>query len=111
MDKMVYAKAKNQRISPRKARLIINLIKGENALEVSQKLPYINKKAAGIVKKVLDSAIANAKNNHDVVDLESMVISEARVDEGFTLKRGRPVSKGRYHRIFKRNSHITIGLV
>ena len=74
-----------------------------------QKLEFLNKGAALPVKKVLDSAIANAENNNDL-DKKDLIIKEARVDEGFTMKRGKPVSKGRYHRIFRRNSHIVIGL-
>lgn len=109
MANMVYSKAKNVRMSPRKARLIIDVIRGLNAEEMSEKLQFVNKAGALHVKKVLDSALANAKNNFDR-ETKEMIIKEARVDEAFTLKRGKPVSKGRYHRIFKRNSHIIIGL-
>lgn len=108
MTDLIYAKGKNQRISPRKARLIVGIIKGNNADEMSQKLMFVNKKAAGIVKKVLDSALSNAKNKN--YDPKTLIIKEARVDEGFTFKRGKPVARGRYHRIIRRNSNIIIGL-
>ncbi|MCA9385814.1 50S ribosomal protein L22 [Candidatus Dojkabacteria bacterium] len=107
--KKVYAKYKNARISPRKARLIMNLLRGEKIEGVSDKLALLNKKAADLIKKVVDSAVANAVNNSDM-ELSKLYIEEARVDEGFTMKRGKPVSKGRYHQILRRNSHLIIGL-
>ncbi|MBD3363175.1 50S ribosomal protein L22 [Candidatus Dojkabacteria bacterium] len=109
MTDKIYAVAKNVRIAPRKARLVVDLVRGENAEEASEKLKFVNKKAALHVRKVIDSAVANAINNFDK-DAKNLFIKEARVDEGYTLKRGRAVSKGRYHRILKRNSHIVIGL-
>lgn len=108
-DKLVYAKAKNVRIAPRKARLVIDLVRNKNAQEMAQKLKFLNKKAALHIRKVVESAIANAKHNNDM-ETENLVIKEARVDEAYTLKRGRAVSKGRYHKILKRNSHIVIGI-
>jgi len=107
-DKEVIAKAKYQRISPRKARLIVDMIRGVKAIDAVEILKFTNKKAALLVKKCLDSAIANAVNNN--LDKNFLVISEARIDEAPMFKRGRAVSRGRYHRILKRNSHIIIKL-
>lgn len=109
MDNLVYAKAKNVRVSPRKARLITDLVRGKNAKEMSAKLAFLNKGAAIHVKKVIDSAISNAKHNNDANDT-GLIVKEIRVDEGFTMKRGKAVSKGRYHKILRRNSHIIVGL-
>jgi large subunit ribosomal protein L22 len=106
---IVYSKSNNSRISPRKARMVIDIIKGKNAIEISQMLVFSNKKAAGLVKKVLDTAIANATNNFDL-DKAKLIIKEARVDAGFLFKRGKAASKGRFNRILRRNSHIVIGL-
>ncbi len=108
-DNTIYAVAKNIRMAPRKVRLIVDIIRGKNALEMSEKLAFVNKTAAKAVNKVLKSAMANAKHNANI-DPKKLIISEVFVDEAFTLKRGKAVSKGRYHRIFRRNSHITIGL-
>ena len=80
-----YSTAKNQRIAPRKSRLVVDLVRGKNAVEMSEKLTFLNKKGAEIVKKVVDSAIANAVNNHGE-NAENLFISEARVDEAFTIK-------------------------
>lgn len=109
MSKVVYSKSKNSRISPRKARLVVNLIRGKSVVGLSEKLALMNNKGAGEVKRVFDSAIANATNNFDLTESD-LIVKEARVDEGFTFKRGRPVSKGRYHRIEKKSSHIVIGV-
>jgi large subunit ribosomal protein L22 len=106
-NNIVQAKSKYIRISPRKARLVIDFIRGMNALEASAVLQYTNKKAALSIKKCLDSAIANAENNHDM-NKENLVVVEARIDEAPTLKRGLAVARGRYHQILKRASHIII---
>lgn len=106
---IVYSKSKNSRLSPRKARAVIDIIRGKNALEISQMLVFLNKKGAGLVKKVLDTAIANAVHNFEL-DKKRLVIKEARVDGGFMMKRGKAASKGRSNRILRRNSHIVIGL-
>lgn len=106
---IVYSKSNNSRISPRKARAVVDIIKGKKATDISQMLVFSNKKAAGLVKKVLDTAIANAVNNFDL-DKAKLIIKEARVDGGFLFKRGKAASKGRFNRILRRNSHIVIGL-
>ncbi|KKQ35906.1 MAG: 50S ribosomal protein L22 [candidate division WS6 bacterium GW2011_GWA2_37_6] len=107
--KIIYAKSKYIRTSAQKARLIINMVRGGNALYSVEMLNFVNKSAALPVRKTIESAIANAEFNHDM-DKAKLVITEARVDEAPTFKRGRAVSKGRYHQILKRNCHIIIGV-
>ncbi len=105
----VYAYIKGLRITSRKMRLVANLIRKQKVEGLSDKLNLINKKAAALVKKALDSAIANAQNNNDW-DLKTLYVREVKVDEGVTYKKGRAASKGRYNRILKRTCQITIGL-
>ncbi|MEM1110561.1 MAG: 50S ribosomal protein L22 [Pseudomonadota bacterium] len=103
----VAAKLKGARISAQKARLVADQVRGlpvEQALNV---LEFSNKKAAHIVKKVLDSAIANAENNEGA-DVDELKVSSIFVDEGMTMKRIRPRAKGRADRILKRSCHITV---
>ena len=101
------AKHRFARTSAQKARLVADQIRGlhvEKALEV---LTYSNKKAADLVKKVLESAIANAEHN-DGADIDELKVAKIFVDEGPTMKRIKPRAKGRADRIFKRSSHITV---
>lgn len=98
---------KNINISPQKARLVINEIRNQNVEKALQFLIYTNKKAAGLIKKLLDSAIANAENNHGE-DIDELIVSSAYVNEGPTLKRFQARAKGRGNRILKRSSHITV---
>lgn len=103
----VAAKLRGARISAQKARLVADQVRGlpvEKALDV---LAFSPKKAAHIVKKVLDSAIANAENNEGA-DVDELKVSTIFVDEGTTMKRLRPRAKGRADRIFKRSCHITV---
>ncbi len=103
----VKAKLKYARISPQKARLIADQVRGmhvEKALEV---LMFSQKKAAGIVKKILDSAIANAEHNEGA-DIDELSVTQVMVDQAPTMKRIRPRAKGRANRILKRTSHITL---
>ena len=103
----VAAKLRGARISAQKARLVADQVRGlpvEKALDV---LAFSPKKAAHIVKKVLDSAIANAENNEGA-DVDELKVSTIFVDEGVTMKRLRPRAKGRADRIFKRTCHITV---
>jgi large subunit ribosomal protein L22 len=103
----VAAKLRGARISAQKARLVADQVRGlpvEKALDV---LAFSPKKAAHIVKKVLDSAIANAENNEGA-DVDELKVSTIFVDEGMTMKRLRPRAKGRADRIFKRSCHITV---
>jgi large subunit ribosomal protein L22 len=109
-EKIVYAKARYIRMSARKARLVIDLVRNENALEAISKLYFVTKRAALPVRKTIESAMANAENNFDM-DPKKLVIKKAVVEEAPTYKRGRAGSRGRYKRILKRNCHIIIGLV
>lgn len=103
------AVAKHIRISPRKARLVMDLVRGKDAGEAMAILRNTPKKAARIIEKVLKSAVANAENNHDMVT-EDLYISKGYVDEGPTLKRFRARSMGMATRIRRRTSHITIAV-
>ena len=103
----VAAKLRGARISAQKARLVADQVRGlpvEKALDV---LAFSPKKAAHIVKKVLDSAIANAENNEGA-DVDELKVSTIFVDEAVTMKRLRPRAKGRADRILKRSCHITV---
>lgn len=95
------------RIAPRKARLVVDLIRGKQIGEALSILAYTNKAATPIVEKVLKSAIANAEHNFDM-NIENLVVTEAYVNEGPTLKRFRPRAMGRASRINKRTSHVHI---
>ncbi len=101
------AKLKGARISPQKARLVADQIRGLPVERADEVLTFSNKKAAHIVRKVLMSAIANAENNRGA-DIDELKVHTIFVDEGPTLKRGMPRAKGRFTRILKRTSHITI---
>lgn len=103
----VAARLKGARISAQKARLVADQIRGKSAEEALDILNFSNKKAAHIVKKVLNSAIANAEHNEGA-DVDELSVSRIFVDEGMTMKRIRPRAKGRADRIFKRSCHITI---
>lgn len=98
------ATAKTVRTSPRKARLVIDLIRGKSVADAISILKFTPNKSAGIIEKVLMSAVANAENNFDL-DVESLVVSEAFVNEGPTMK---PRAKGSASPINKRTSHITV---
>jgi len=99
--------ARYVRITPQKARRMIDLIRGLPAAEAQVVLRFAPQAASETVGKVLNSAIANAENNHGL-DTDTLVVSEAYVDEGPTLKRFRPRAQGRAYRIRKRTSHITV---
>ncbi|MBP3461627.1 MAG: 50S ribosomal protein L22 [Bacilli bacterium] len=99
--------AKTVRIAPRKARLVIDLIRGKSVEEADKILSNINKEAARIEKKVLTSAVANATNNLKL-DKTNLYVKEAYVNEGQTMKRMKFGSRGRIDPIMKRTSHITI---
>lgn len=101
------AKLTNSRLSPQKMRLVADQVRGlpvERALDV---LKFSNKKAATVIKKVLESAIANAEHN-DGADIDELKISEILVDAGPTMKRLRPRARGRADRIIKRTSHLKV---
>lgn len=99
--------AKGVRIAPRKARLVINLVRGKDVSDAEVILSNINKEAARLIKKVLTSAVANAENNFNM-DKEQLYIKEAYINEGQTMKRYRFGSRGHIDPIKKRTSHITI---
>ena len=99
--------ARHVRISPMKARRVVNLVRGLPAKDALTVLKFAPQAASEPIAKVLASAIANAEHNFQL-DPESLVISRAYVDEGPTLKRFRPRAQGRAYRINKRTSHITI---
>jgi large subunit ribosomal protein L22 len=105
----VDAKLRYARISPQKARLIANQIRGQSVEKALQLLTFSNKKAAGVVKKVLESAIANAEHNEGA-DIDELKVSRIMVDEGPTYKRFQARAKGRANRILKRTSHITVSV-
>ena len=95
------------RTSPQKTRLIIDMIRGSNVLQAMKLVQFLPQKAAKIVRKILDSAVANAENNFGL-DIDDLKVTRAFVNEAPTLKRFRARAKGRGTRILKRNSHITI---
>jgi len=101
------AQARYVRVTPMKARRVVDLIRGLPAAEAQAVLRFAPQDASEPVGKVLDSAIANASNNQSL-DPSSLVVREAYVDEGPTLKRFRPRAQGRAYRIRKRTSHITV---
>lgn len=101
------AVARYVRIAPRKARLVIDLIRGKEIGEAIAILRHTPKAASPIIEKVLNSAVANAEHNYDM-DTSNLVISEAYVNQGPTMKRFRPRAMGRASRINKRTSHITV---
>ncbi|MEX0933215.1 MAG: 50S ribosomal protein L22 [Candidatus Paceibacterota bacterium] len=100
---------KNYRQSPRKVRLVADLVRGKRADESLLTLEFTPKRASETVAVLIESAVANAMNN-DNKKRENLFISEITVDEGFTLKRHRPRARGRASKIRKRTSHITVTL-
>jgi|SRR5690625_1136824 len=103
------AVAKTVRIAPRKVRLVIDLIRGKEVGEAIAILRHTNKGASPVIEKLIKSAMANAEHNYEM-DAEGLVVSEAYVNEGPTLKRFRPRAQGRASAINKRTSHITVVL-
>jgi large subunit ribosomal protein L22 len=103
----VAARLKGARISAQKARLVADQVRGMPVEQALSLLEFSPKKAAHLVKKVLDSAIANAENNEGA-DVDELKVSSIYVDEGMTMKRLRPRAKGRADRILKRTCHITV---
>jgi large subunit ribosomal protein L22 len=103
----VAAKLRGARISAQKARLVADQIRGKAVEEALDILSFSPKKAATLVKKVLESAIANAEHNEGA-DVDELKVATVFVDEGMTLKRIKPRAKGRADRIFKRTCHITV---
>ncbi|MFI0473568.1 MULTISPECIES: 50S ribosomal protein L22 [unclassified Halomonas] len=103
----VTAKLRGARLSAQKARLVADQVRGKPVAEAIDLLTFSPKKAAKLVKKTLQSAIANAEENNGM-DIDELRVSTICVDEGMTLKRIKPRAKGRADRILKRTCHITV---
>ena len=99
--------AKYVRMSPRKARLVANLIKGKDIHEAEAILRYTPNKAAKVIQKVLLSATANAENNLEL-DKSNLVVKSAIIDQGPSIKRIKPRAQGRADRMVHRTSHVTV---
>jgi large subunit ribosomal protein L22 len=102
-----FAKLRFARISPQKARLVADEVRGMPVERALETLQFSTKKAAQIVRKVLESAVANAEHNEGA-DIDELKVSVIMVDEGPTMKRMKPRARGRADRIFRRTSHVTI---
>ena len=109
MAQEVKATAKYIRIAPRKVRIVMNLVRGKSVADALAILKFTPKIGADAVEKVLRSAIANAENNFDM-DVDRLFISSAFVDQGPTLKRIHPRSRGQAFKILKHTSHITVAV-
>ena len=105
----VGAKLSRARISAQKARLVADQIRGKRVEEALNILSFSTKKGAHMVRKLLESAIANAEHNEGA-DVDELTVSRVFVDESLTMKRLRPRAKGRADRIFKRTCHITLAV-
>lgn len=103
----VAARLRGAHLSAQKARLVADQIRGKSIEEALDILTFSTKKGAAIVKKVLESAIANAEHNEGA-DVDELKVSTVFVDEGLTMKRIKPRAKGRADRILKRTCHITV---
>jgi len=103
------AVAKYVRIAPRKVRVVMNLIRGKNVAEAFAILKFTPKAGADAIEKVLRSAVANAENNFNM-DVDNLYVSTCFVDQGPTLKRIHPRSRGQAFKILKRTSHITVAV-
>ncbi len=104
------AVARFVRVAPQKARLVADLIRGKDVNSALVQVQVSRRQAARIMEKVLRSAMANATQNHGVRDVDRLVVREAFVNEGPTMKRIQPRAMGRAFRIRKRSSHITVVL-
>ncbi len=103
------AVAKYARISPRKVRLVMDQLRGMKVEDAANRLAFAPQKGARVVKKLIDSAVANAEQNANA-DVDALYIKRIYADEGPTLKRWRPRALGRASRIRKRSSHLTVVL-
>lgn len=103
----VRAMAKRLAISPQKARRVVDQVRGKPVSDALDILNFSTQKGALLVRKVVESAIANAENNEGA-DVDELKISEIFVNEGLTMKRIKPRAKGRADRILKRTSHVTV---
>ena len=101
------AVARMLRVSPQKLNLVAESIRGKHVADALADLTFSKKRIAGDVKKCLQSAIANAENNHNL-DVDELIVAEAWVGKNLTMKRGRPRARGRFGRIIKPFSELTI---
>ena len=106
-DNEAFAKAKMLRTSPQKLNLVAQLIRGKKVEKALSDLTFSKKRIAIDVKKCLQSAIANAENNHSL-DVDNLVVAEAWVGKNLVMKRGRPRARGRFGKIMKPFSELTI---
>jgi large subunit ribosomal protein L22 len=106
------AKARFLRVAPRKMRLVADLIRGLKVQDAREILQYTRRGAAPVLRKVLESAVANAEHaaaeQRERIDTDEMVVHELLVDEGFTIKRAQPRARGRRCMIRKRTSHVAL---
>jgi len=102
------AEARYMRVSPQKARLVVDQIRGKRAGQAITILQTINKRIAPAVEKVLRSAIANARNSPEEMDVDQLVVTEAYVHEGPRMRRIRPAPMGRAYRYQRRMAHIVV---
>ena len=103
------ALARHIRISPQKARLVADLVRGKNVETAINTLRFMPKKGARILRKVIESAVANASQN-EAIDVDTLYVKKIHIDGGPMMKRIRPRAMGRASRILKRSSHITVVL-
>ena len=104
----VRAVLRHTRTAPRKARLVADMIRGKNVNDAMNTLTFLRKRVAQEFQKLLKSAIANAEENHKVMDVDDLIIKKLQVDEGVTWKRNMPRARGMATTIRKRTSHITM---
>ena len=103
----VSATAKRLRISPRKVRLVADQVRGKPVEKALNILNFNNRKGAALVRKVVESAMANAETNEGA-NIDDLTVAAIAVDEGITIKRFRPRARGRADRILKRTCHVTV---
>ena len=104
----IKAEARYIRVSPQKARLVVDMIRGKQAGAARVTLRTVNKRIAPAVEKVLQSAIANATNQNEEIDVDQLYVAEAYVNEGPRQKRVRPAPMGRAYRYQRRTAHIVV---
>lgn len=100
---------KNLRVSPRKARLLADLVRGKSVQHAIDSLKFTNKAASEPMRKLIESAVANAENNHGL-DVDILWVKELKVDPGPTMKRFMPRAQGRAYTVRKRTSHVSVVL-
>jgi large subunit ribosomal protein L22 len=106
---MITASIKNHRISPRKVRVVADMVRGKGVAQAQIILSNADKKAKHPISALIDSAVANASHNHKI-EADSLFVKEIRVDQGYVLKRSQPMARGSAFPIKKRTSHISVVL-